>query len=64
MLCKTAVLSVKMADHCGNQRYHVEKSVPIAFILSSTWEDGAESLRIERPNVMIQCEAAFNQRPI
>ena len=27
----------------------VEKNVPIAFILPSRWQDGAESLVIERP---------------
>ena len=39
---------VKMADHGGNHRCLVEKNVPIAFILPSRWQDGAESLGIER----------------
>ena len=38
---------VKMADHDGNHRCLVEKNVPIALILPSRWQDGAESLGIE-----------------
>ena len=38
---------VKMADHDGNHRCHVEKNVRISLILPSRWQDGAESLRIE-----------------
>ena len=41
---------VKMADHDGNHRCLVEKNVPIAFILPGRWQDGAESLGIERPH--------------
>ena len=29
------------------QRCHIEKNVPIVFILPSRWQDGAESLGIE-----------------
>ena len=36
---------VKMADHDGNHRCLVEKNVPIALILPSRWQYGAESLR-------------------
>ena len=38
---------VKMADHDGNHICLLEKNVPIAFILPSRWQDGAESLGIE-----------------
>ena len=37
---------VKMADHDGNHRCLVEKNVLIALILSSRWQDGAESLMV------------------
>ena len=33
-----------MVDHDGNHRFHAEKNVPIALILPSRWQDGAESL--------------------
>ena len=36
-----------MADHDGNHRCLEETNVPIAFILTSRWQDGAESLGIE-----------------
>ena len=36
-----------MDGHYGNHRCHVEKNDPIAFILPSRWQDGAESLGIE-----------------
>ena len=35
---------VKMANHDGNHRCLAEKNVPIALILPSRWQDGAESL--------------------
>ena len=38
---------VKMANHDGNHRCLAEKNVPIALILPSRWQDGAESLGIE-----------------
>ena len=38
---------VKMVDHDGNHRCHAEKNVPIALILPSRWQDGAESLGLE-----------------
>ena len=38
---------VKMVDKDGNYRCCVEKNVPIAFILPSRWQDGAESLGIQ-----------------
>ena len=41
------MFTVKMANHFGNHRCLVEKNVPIAFILPSRWQDGAESLWIE-----------------
>ena len=37
----------KMADHDGNCGCLVEKNVPIALILPSRWQDGAESLGME-----------------
>ena len=42
-----SVFTVKMANHYGNHRCLVKKNVPIAFILPSRWQDGAESLGIE-----------------
>ena len=42
----TYVISV-VAGH--KQRCLIEKNVPIEFILPSRWQDGAEGLRIERP---------------
>ena len=41
------VFTIKMADHYGNHRCHIEKNVPVAFILSSRLQDGAESVGIE-----------------
>ena len=43
LLYKTAVFTVKMANHYRNHRCLVEKNVPIVLILSSRWQDGAES---------------------
>ena len=37
-----------MPDHYGNHRCHKEKNVPTAFILPRRWQDGAESLGMER----------------
>ena len=36
-----------MANRYGNPRCHIEKNVPIAFILPSRWQGDAESLGIE-----------------
>ena len=36
-----------MADHDGNPRCLAEINVPIAFILPSRWQDGAESPGME-----------------
>ena len=47
LLCETSVFIVKMADHDGNHRCLVKKNVPIALILPSRWQDGAESLGME-----------------
>ena len=33
LLYMTSVFTVKMADHYGNHRCHIEKNVPKAFIL-------------------------------
>ena len=41
------MFTVKIADNYGNHRCHIKKNVPIAFILPSRWQDGAESLGIE-----------------
>ena len=38
---------VKMADHDGNHKCLVEKNVPISLILTSRWQDGAESLEMK-----------------
>ena len=38
------MFTIKMADHYRNHRCLVEKKVPIALILPSRWQDGAESL--------------------
>ena len=47
---------VKMANHDGNHRCHVEKNVPNALILSSRWRDGVESLGMEHKLFMLwQC---------
>ena len=35
---ETAVFTVKLADHYGNHRCHVEKNVPMAFILPSRFQ--------------------------
>ena len=44
---------VKMADYDGNFRCLVEKNVPIALILPSRWQDGAESLGMETGDQML-----------
>ena len=44
---KTAVFTVKIADHSGNDARLADKYVPIVFILPGRWQDGAGSLRIE-----------------
>ena len=36
-----------MANHYGNHKCHLEKYIPIVFILPSRWQDDAESLGIE-----------------
>ena len=43
---------VKMADHDENCRCLVEKNVPIALILPSRWQDGAESLGMENTSCL------------
>ena len=40
-----------MADHDGNHRCLIEKNVPIALILPSRWQDGAESVGMETTSV-------------
>ena len=47
-----SVFMVKMADHDGNHRCLIEKNVPIALILPGRWQDGAESLGIERTSCL------------
>ena len=37
----------KTADHAGNHRCLIKKNSPIALILPSRWQDGAESLGME-----------------
>ena len=39
-----------MADHDGNYRCLVDKNVPIALILPSSWQEGAESVGMENPS--------------
>ena len=41
------MFKVKMAGHDGNHRCLVEMNVPIAFILTSRWWNGGESLGME-----------------
>ena len=43
-----------MADHDGNHRCLIEKNVPIALILPSRWQDGAESLGMETTSCQCQ----------
>ena len=43
----TSVFTVKMDDHYGNNKCNVEKNVPVAFILTRRWQDGAEILGTE-----------------
>ena len=50
---------VKMADHDGNHRCLIEKNVPIALILPSRWQDGAESLGIEHKLFMVKAHLNF-----
>ena len=45
-----SVFTVKMADHFVNCLRHIEKNVPIEFILPSRWQKSAESLGIETTN--------------
>ena len=47
LLYETSMFIVKMADHDENYRCLSEKNVPIALILPSRWQDGAESLGME-----------------
>ena len=47
LLYETAVFTVKMADHFGNNRCHIENNGFIAFILPGRWQDGVKSLKIE-----------------
>ena len=35
---------LKKVDHYGNYTRHVDKNIPLGFILPSRWQDGAESL--------------------
>ena len=54
-LYKTAVFTVKMANHYKNHRCLIEKNVPIVFILPSRWQDGAKSLGIETTSCLCLC---------
>ena len=49
-----------MADHDGNHRCLIERNVPIALILSSRWQDGAESLGMETTRSLCQRPIPFN----
>ena len=49
---ETFVFIVKMADHDGNHGCLIEKNVPIALILPSRWQDGAERLGIEHTSCL------------
>ena len=48
-----------MADHDGNHQCLVEKNVPVALILPSRWQDGAESLGIEHKLFMNKCPLSW-----
>ena len=43
---------VKMADHDGNRRCLIEKNVSIVLILPSRWQDGGESIWMERTSCL------------
>ena len=47
LLYETSVISIMVSHFDYKHRCLVEKNVPIAFILPSRWQDGAESLGIE-----------------
>ena len=38
---------MEIANPYGDHRCHIEKNVPIVFILPSRWQNGAESLGSE-----------------
>ena len=42
------MISVKVGHFDCKQSSLAEKNIPIAFILPSGWQDGAESLELER----------------
>ena len=42
---------LKQTFYDGNHRCLIEKNVPIAFILPSRWQDGAESVGMETTSV-------------
>ena len=50
-----------MADHYGNHRCIAEKNVPIAFILPSRWQDGAESLGIETTSCLCKSITMYSR---
>ena len=58
---------VKINDHDGNHRCVVEKKVPIAFIMPSRWQDGAESSGMETTScneIILEQKSEVLQQPI
>ena len=52
LLNKTSVISIMVSHFNYKHRCLVEKNAPIALILPSRWQDGAESLGIERTSCL------------
>ena len=55
LLYKTSVISIMAGHFDYKHRYLVEKNVPIALILPSRRQDGAESLGMECTSCLCQC---------
>ena len=48
----TSVISIMVGHFDYKHRCLIEKNVPIVLILSSRWQDGAESLGMERTSCL------------
>ena len=62
LLCKTSVISIMVSHFDNKHRCLIEKNVPIALILPSRWQEGAESLGIERTSCL--CKYAYLMQKI
>ena len=51
-----------MANHDGNHRCLIEKNGPIALILPSRWQDGAESLGMETTSCLCLYLLGFDSK--